>query len=215
MSAYREQGAVHLSVRLEPGDLDAEWALSARRDLHPARLAVAATVALGGVVYLLTLPWGVSHAALAVAAGLVTWMMVKLRPRLDVASIYGDEWEQRRELRLEADEEGILIGDPLSETRLAWELVLAWEETERAFRIHLNPWAVYTIPKRVFASDEQRTALRRLLTHGVREGGEAHIASHARVAWVPAAVYQVALALLLMSVVEAVARLSAAILRLS
>ena len=206
MSGYREHGAVRVSYVLEAEEIEREFGPLNREQLHAPRLAVAATVALGSAVYLFTLPWGWSHGAIVAACALITWLMVKMRPKTDVASVFGDTWEERRRVSFEADEDGLAMGDDLSEERVAWELVLAWQEAESSFRIHTGPQAAHTIPKRVFTED-QRTTLRRLLTDRVRPGGDAKIAAYKRTSWVPWAVYLVALTLVLMSCVEAVARI--------
>lgn len=206
MNAYREESIVRVSYVLEADEFVRAWKPYYADHLHPPRLALAATAALGGLVFLLTLPWGVSQLAMVIAAALVGWFAYKSRFTVSTQSVYGDTWEDCRHMDLEVTETEISIGNRLWAATLAWELIPHWRETETALLIYTAPETFYVIPKRVFTSKAQETVLRQLLTDHVSPDGDAIVTAAKRTSWIPTAVYHVGIGLFFMSLVEFFAR---------
>lgn len=207
MSAYREESTVRASWVLEGAELERAYRAEIGAWRHAARLAIAGTVAAAGLVYVLTLAPVPAFVAF-VAMGLVSlWVAKSTTRRRPIEESYGASWEDRRHVELEATEESLRLGDRISDERVAWELVLFWREDDEAFHIYTAPDHRRVIPKRALSSAEQATTLRQLLADRVRPGGEAAVNAAQAYTQVPTALYSVALALVVGSVIEGVARL--------
>lgn len=208
MSAYREESVVRLTYELELEDLERAWRPRNAEMTRNPRLAAAATVALGGAVYVFTIPAPAAQIALVASAVLVGWIMLKARAAFTEEALFGATWESRRHVQVEADESLISFRDRVSETRLEWEVVVHWDETEDAFLVYSTPALFHLIPKHAFSSPEQMTTLRHLLTDRVRGGAEPEIAAVRRTEWIPSVLYYVIFILVIMTAIEAVARLT-------
>lgn len=208
MSAYREESVVRLSYTIEADDLRAAWLPVRAGWFHVMRLTVAATVALMGVVYVLTLAPVPAAVALALVGALSGYFALKAKVLADPTDAYGERWEDHRHCTLEVTEDIFAIGNRVTESRIAWELVLHWRETQDAFLIYTSPSHFHVIPRRAFPKKELETTMRQLLTDRVAPGGDAAIAASERMGQIPLAAYYVVLTLVLGAFGEAIARLA-------
>ena len=58
---------------------------------------------------------------------------------------------------------GIIDRDTVSESRYDWEAIVHHANTHDAFYLYTNSYHAIVIPKRVIASDEQQSELKKLL----------------------------------------------------
>lgn len=82
-------------------------------------------------------------------------------------------WRSNPELHqphvVEMTEEGIRISNPLMDTLYRWPAFVAWAETPRLFLLLRSNNAKVMIPKRVVASEDELSELRRFLAAHVHE----------------------------------------------
>ncbi|MFK7989469.1 MAG: YcxB family protein [Sandaracinaceae bacterium] len=207
MSAYRQDNTVHVDYVLEPEDLANEWSPLLRRGQKVANLAVGGVLVAAGLVFLVTLPPLAAAIAFAVGGLAIGWLLSKAKVNVSVENLYGKTWSERRRVRLEADESEFALIDPMIETRLAWDVVVHWDESADALRIYTQANAFHVIPKRAFQSPEQLIALRQLLEAHVSPSGEAKVTRSARDGWGARVMFLGTVGLIVLSIVEAVARL--------
>ena len=211
MSAYRKESLVRLSYHLEEDDLTVAWLPARKAWIHATRLSVAATVAGVGAVYVFTLPPLAAVIMLVLLASSAAYFVLEVKVTGDPMAAFFAHWEERRRIRLEVTDDVFAIADGLYDSRLSWEVVLHFRETEQAFLVYVTPSQFHVIPKHVFPTPELITTMRQLLTDRVAAGGQSAIDASARTEWIPLAIYYGVFTLLLGGLFEALGHVVSAL----
>ena len=199
MSAYRTEATIKLRYEHDLEELlDGGPPLPWRRRYR---------LACGAILALVTVALVARHGlpglvAAAVVGALTIGLLVRSTGRRALAAHYRRVWDHFRESFVEATDESLVFGNRITRSELAWELVLAWRETETYYHLFTSPRAYHAIPKRAFATPEQATAFRQLLASRVGRGGDAALEGRRGWLWLPFAVYLGTVALLLGALME-------------
>ena len=199
---------LRVGFALELEDLKLEQLdLQLRPVVWRAGIAVAATVITVGVILLATLSPFAAVLGTAAVVGVTArlfWMSTRVAELEPPPERILEAW---RKSYLDVSEDSIEFGNPISRTRLAWDGVHHWSETERGFLLYSSQSQCVIFPKRVLGSPEAEEKLREQFAAHVEPGGEASIESNSSSEWIRTALYYSVLALLIGSAFEGVWRI--------
>ena len=203
MSAYRTEPQVKLAYELERDDLHGAQAARTRRlVLRVLAPSIGVVLAVVSAILVLRLGPSVGLGGSALILALTVWLVrwsfgARQHAKLDAG------WDDYRVQRLEASEDAFGIHDRAGGKRIAWELVVHWEEAPTAFHVYPTTGTFHVIPKRAFPSRAVEASFRQLLVTRVAPGGEAKFAAATRGAWIHFVVFVGIVVITLGAIVEA------------